>query len=183
MSRIGKKPVPVPADVEVRLSGRTITVKGHLGELSLTVRPEVRVEHSGDERLIRILPARETKRTKAMWGLYRALIANMVRGVSEGFKRQLLIKGTGYSAKLEGNRLLLQVGYAHPVSMNIPDGITVKVPSTQIINVTGADKQKVNQFCAEVRKVRPPNPYTGKGICYADEEIRRKPGKTFVGGG
>ena len=183
MSRIGKKPIPVPDRVDVKLSDRTLTVKGPVGELSLTIRPEVKVEHNAKERIIRVLPTAETKRNKAMWGLFRALIANMVQGVSEGFSRRLLIQGTGYSAKMEKDKLVLQVGYAHPVYMEVPDGVTVKVPSTQIIDVSGADKQKVHQFCAEVRKVRPPNPYTAKGIRYADEEVKKKPGKTFVSGG
>jgi len=183
MSRIGKKPILIPQGVEVKIVDATVLVKGPVGQLSLALKSEIKVEHNAEKRTITVTPAAKTPQPKAIWGLYRALISNMVLGVSKGFSKRLLIEGTGYTAKFEKNKLILEVGFAHPVEMKPPEGVLVKTPTTQIIEISGADKQKVGQFAAEVRKIRPPNVYTGKGIKYDGEIVRRKAGKTLISSG
>ncbi|MCX7703037.1 MAG: 50S ribosomal protein L6 [Planctomycetota bacterium] len=186
MSRIGKKAITVPQGVDVKIDGKVVSVKGPVGELSLVCRDEVSVAYEKGKG-ITVSSSVESRGASAMWGLHRALIANMVEGVSKGFSKRLIIEGTGFSAKMEKKEgkefLVLDVGYAHPVRMEVLKGLVVKTPSSQIIEVSGADKQKVGQFAAQVRKVRPPNVYTGKGIRYDGEIVRRKAGKTLVSSG
>lgn len=186
MSRIGKKPIEVPGGIEVDLRGRTVTVKGARGALAYEHRREVQVEWNRQERRLTVRPTRNDKRTKAYWGLTRALLANMVRGVSEGFSKRLQIIGTGYSAQLQKQKdkdvLVLNLGFCHPVRMEVPDGLEVRLQGTQWIEIKGAEKQKVGQFAADIRRLRPRNVYTGKGVCYEGEEMKLKPGKAFTGG-
>ena len=178
MSRIGKKPIPIPENVEVKIEDQKVIVKGPKGELQRDVRPEIKVEKKDNQILI--TPAKETKKTKAFWGLTRTLIFNMVKGVTEGYEKKLEIQGIGYRAGLEGEDLVLQVGYSHPIKIKKQEGISFSVEKN-IITVSGNDKGLVGQVAAEIRKVRPPEPYKGKGIRYVGEEVRRKVGKKVVG--
>ena len=175
MSRIGKHPVPIPAGVEVRLAGETLTAKGQLGTLSLAVSDEVTATIA--EGAVTIAPKSETKRARAMWGTTRALVNNMVTGVGTGFTRNLEINGVGYRAAVQGNTLNLQLGYSHDIPYPIPPDVKIACERPTAIAITGADKQRVGQVAAEIRAFRPPEPYKGKGIKYADEFIRRKEGK------
>ncbi|MFG0307039.1 MAG: 50S ribosomal protein L6 [Phycisphaerales bacterium JB040] len=181
MSRIGKKPVSVPKGVKVSISDRTVTVEGKKGTLSYTHRPEisVSVDEGAGECTVNAAEGHEGKReTSAHWGTTRALINNMIVGVSEGYKRQLEVVGVGWSATVAGTNLNLKVGYANTISVPIPTGVSVSVEK-QLVTVEGADKHAVGEFCATVRSKRKPEPYNGKGIKYADEVIRRKQGKAF----
>ncbi|MCQ2486774.1 MAG: 50S ribosomal protein L6 [Clostridia bacterium] len=180
MSRIGKKPIAIPAGVEIKLDGNTVTVKGPKATLTRTVHPKISVSVEGAELIV--TRPDDTNESKALHGLSRSLLANMVEGVSEGFKKELEVNGVGYRAAVQGKKLVLTVGYSHPVEMEVPEGLTVECPSANKIVVSGADKQLVGQFSAEVREKRPPEPYKGKGIKYADEHIRRKEGKAGKGG-
>lgn len=180
MSRIGKKPVEIPAGVEVKVDGQTVTVKGPKGTLTQNVHPNLTVAVEGNE--IKVTRPNDDKQNKALHGLTRSLIANMVEGVTNGFSKTLKINGVGYRATKKGNDLELTIGYSHLVNMKTPEGITVDVPDNNTIVVSGPDKQQVGQFAAEVREKRPPEPYKGKGIKYADEHIRRKEGKAGKGG-
>lgn len=180
MSRIGRKPIAVPAGVDVNINGTEITVKGARGTLTGTCHGNMSVVL--DDGVITVSRPDDKKENRALHGLTRSLIANMVEGVSNGFKKELDINGVGYRAALQGKSLNLTVGYSHPVIMDPPEGITVEVPAPNKIIVSGSDKQKVGQFAAEVRKVRPPEPYKGKGIKYSTEVIRRKEGKAGKGG-
>jgi large subunit ribosomal protein L6 len=175
MSRIGNQPVTLPAGVNVSISPGRVMVNGPLGELSQVVPERIAVEQGDGELLVK----RPTERgeDRALHGLARTLVANMVEGVTKGFEKRLEIQGVGYRAALRGNALELNVGYSHAVVKNPPDGITFEVPTPTEIVVKGIDKQKVGQIAAEVRKVRPPEPYKGKGIRYAGEYVRRKVGK------
>ena len=175
MSRIGKHPVSIPQGVEVQLSGQTLTVKGKLGTLSVAVSKEVnaKVENGA----VTIAPGSETKRARALWGTTRALVNNMVTGVANGFTRNLEINGVGYRAAVQGKNLNLQLGYSHDVVYPIPADVRIACERPTAIAVSGADKQRVGQVAAEIRSFRPPEPYKGKGIKYADETIRRKEGK------
>jgi large subunit ribosomal protein L6 len=175
MSRIGRKPIEVPAGVGVSISPGRVMVNGPLGELSQQVPTRMKIEQSDGE----ILVTRPTERgeDRALHGLTRSLIANMVEGVTKGFEKRLEISGVGYRAALRGNALELNVGYSHPVVIQPPPGITFEVPAPVQVVVKGVDKQQVGQVAAEVRKVRPPEPYKGKGIRYAGEYVRRKVGK------
>lgn len=177
MSRIGKKPILIPEGVEVNIEDNKVTVKGPKGELQEEVRPEIKVEEK--EGKIFISPQRETKKTKAFWGLFRALIFNMVKGVTEGYEKKLQIEGIGYKASLEGEKLVLHVGFSHPVEIKQPQGINFLIEKN-IITVSGINKELVGQVAAKIRKVRPPEPYKGKGIRYVDEVVRRKAGKKAV---
>jgi len=184
MSRIGKKPIPVPTNVEVNIEGRKITVKGPKGTLTLEHRPEVKVEWDQKERLIYVRPVgggKKERKVKAFWGLYRALINNMVVGVSQGFTKRLYIEGKGYSARVQKNELILELGYCHPVKFPLEEGIQVQVKGNWI-EITGADKQKVGQLAANIYRSRPPNVYTGKGVRYEGQEIKLKPGKVLAAG-
>ena len=179
MSRIGKMPITIPAGVEVKLNGNTVTVKGPKGELSYTHHADITVAVEGTE--ISVTRPSDNKEHRAMHGLTRTLIANMVTGVTEGYKKTLDINGVGYRAQKQGNNLVMNLGYSHQVIMPEVPGITIEVPSANQIVISGTDKQQVGQFAAEVREKRPPEPYKGKGIKYADEHIRRKEGKAAKG--
>ena len=180
MSRIGKLPIVIPAGVDVTIDGSTVTVKGPKGELTRTVHSNMVVEKDG--ATITVKRPDDNKVNRSLHGLTRTLIANMVNGVHEGFKKELEINGVGYRAAKQGNQLVMNIGYSHQVFMDEPEGITIEVPAPNKIVVLGADKQQVGQFAAEIREKRPPEPYKGKGIKYADEVIRRKEGKAGKGG-
>ncbi len=175
MSRIGKKPIPVPAGVETSINGNVIVVKGSKGELQYNFDAEMTVKVE-DAQIVVERPS-DSKRHKTVHGTTRANINNLVVGVSEGYKKVLLINGVGYRAQLQGKKLVLSAGYSHPVEMEVPEGLALELPKNTEIHVTGIDKQLVGQFSAEIRAVRPPEPYKGKGIKYSDEHIRRKEGK------
>jgi len=178
MSRIGKSPVPIAAGVDVKVDGQDVTVKGPKGTLERTFHERVTISvEDGEARVVR---NDEDRKTRALHGLSRALLANMVEGVSEGFRKELSIVGVGYRASLKGKNLELLVGYSHPVDIIAPDGITLEVPDQTRIIVSGIDKELVGQVAADIRKVRPPEPYKGKGIRYVDEYVRRKAGKAGV---
>ena len=179
MSRIGKAPITIPAGVEVKLNGNDVTVKGPKGELSYTHHADITVAVEG-ETVVVTRPT-DNKEHRAMHGLTRTLIANMVTGVTEGYKKTLDINGVGYRAQKQGNNLVMNLGYSHQVIIPEVPGITIEVPSANQIVISGADKQLVGQFAADVRKKRPPEPYKGKGIKYSNEHIRRKEGKAAKG--
>lgn len=176
MSRIGKLPVPVPDGVEVTLDGLTVTVKGPKGELSQTM-PEGVTLSTDDDGAVVITPAGDERVHRARWGLVRTLVANMIVGVTDGYAKALELVGVGYRALAKGSDVELQVGYSHPVVIEAPEGITFNVPQPTRIEVSGIDKVLVGQVAANIRKVRPPEPYKGKGIKYEGETIRRKAGK------
>jgi large subunit ribosomal protein L6 len=175
MSRIGKHPVSVPQGVQVTLAGQTLTVSGKLGKLEHTLPGDVQVAQN--DGTIVVQPRGDGKRARAMWGLSRTLVANMVEGVSTGFTRKLLISGVGFRAAIDGKVLNLQLGYSHDIKYAVPDDIDVKCETPTAITITGADRQRVGQIAAELRSFRRPEPYKGKGIRYDDEVIRRKEGK------
>ena len=175
MSRIGKRIVAVPKGVTVTLDGQTVSVKGPKGERSWTVAEEVEVSQS-DEGLTLGLRT-DTQRGRAMWGLSRTLVDNMVVGVTTGFEKSLDLVGGGYSAAMKGNALSLQLGFSHDVDIEPPAGVTFAVPKQTEIKISGADKQAVGQIAAVIRKLRPPEPYKGKGVRYTGEKVRRKEGK------
>ena len=175
MSRIGRAPIPVPDGVSVDISGQKVTVTGPKGELRHTVVEPIRISQE-DGRLVVTRPT-DRGPHRALHGLSRSLVANMVEGVSTGFERQLEIVGVGYRAQLKGKSLELAVGYSHPVTIEPPDGITFEVPAPTQVVVRGIDKQAVGEITAQIRGVRPPEPYKGKGIRYAGEAVRRKVGK------
>lgn len=179
MSRIGKKPVAIPAGVDVKLDGNHISVKGPKGELSLDFNPEISVKVEGAE--IVVTRPSDDKEHRSLHGLTRTLISNMVIGVTEGYKKTLEVNGVGYRAQKQGNNLVMNLGYSHQVIMPEVEGISIEVPSANSIVISGADKQLVGQFAAKVRAKRPPEPYKGKGIKYSDEHIRRKEGKAAKG--
>ena len=175
MSRIGLKPITIPAGVDVNVNGTTVTVKGPNGTLSMDAHPNMTVSIEGSE--IIVSRPNDAKEHRAMHGLYRALIANMVTGVTEGFKKNLEVNGVGYRVQAQGNKLTMNLGFSHQVIMEAPEGVKVECPNANAIVISGADKQMVGQFAAQVREKRPPEPYKGKGIKYAEEHIRRKEGK------
>ena len=175
MSRIGKHPVAVPDGVEVAIVGQSVTVKGKLGELSHTLADEV--EGSREDNLIWVKPRDDGRRARAMWGLSRSLVNNMVNGVSQGFTRNLEINGVGYRAAVDGDVLNLQLGYSHDIKVAIPGDITITCERPTAITVSGMDRQRVGQIAADIRSLRKPEPYKGKGIKYVDEYIFRKEGK------
>ena len=175
MSRIGRAPIPVPDGVSVDISGQKVTVTGPKGELRHTVVEPIRISQE-DGRLVVTRPT-DRGPHRALHGLSRSLVANMVEGVSTGFERQLEIVGVGYRAQLKGKALELAVGYSHPVTIEPPEGITFEVPAPTQVVVRGIDKQAVGEITAQIRGVRPPEPYKGKGIRYAGEAVRRKVGK------
>jgi len=179
MSRIGRKPVPVPANVKISLSDLTIKVEGPKGTLSFTYRSSMTVVHQVDKNEILVTRPNDERENRALHGLTRSLISNMVQGVTTGYVRKLEIVGVGYQAQLKkANTIALQVGYSNQVILEAPPGVSVVVPDATHITISGADKQAVGQFAAIVRKVRPPEPYKGKGIRYEGEVVRRKAGKT-----
>jgi large subunit ribosomal protein L6 len=175
MSRIGKKPVPVPAGVTVALEGAMLKVKGPRGELSLGVPDEIACTVDGGQ--ISVKPKADTKRHRQFWGMQRTLVSNLVAGVTTGFTEVLEMVGVGYKANLQGKNLKLSLGFSHDVDFVVPDGITVKVPEPTVIEISGNDKQVVGQVAAEIRRWRKPEPYKGKGVKYRGEYIFRKEGK------
>ncbi len=175
MSRIGKNPVAIPQGVTVDLAGQTLTAKGRLGTLSLDVSNDVTATIA--DGAVTIAPKDDSKRARAMWGTTRALVNNIVTGVSAGFTRNLEINGVGYRAAVQGSNLNLQLGYSHDISYPIPPDVKIACERPTAITVTGADRQRVGQVASEIRAFRPPEPYKGKGIKYSDETIRRKEGK------
>lgn len=180
MSRIGKMPVVIPADVEVKLDGQSLSVKGPKGALSSSFHKNMILERKDDT--IVVSRPNDEKLNRSLHGLTRALVANMVTGVSKGFEKNLEIIGVGYRASKQGKKLVLTLGYSHPVEMEEPEGITIEVPSQDKIIIKGADKQLVGEVAAKIREKRPPEPYKGKGIKYANEIIIRKEGKTGAKG-
>jgi len=175
MSRIGKNPVSIPAGVDVALNGHELTVKGSKGTLQFAVSADIDTKIADGE--VSFTPRNEAKATRALWGTTRAVVANMVTGVSEGFTRKLQIQGVGYRASVAGTKLDLQLGFSHPVQLDVPEGLSVQVNDNTEVVIVGADRQKVGQFAANVRGIRPPEPYKGKGVRYSDEHVRRKEGK------
>src|SRR5438445_13887361 len=175
MSRVGKKPVPIPSGVTAVVEGQTVKVKGPKGALSLVLHGDVEAKVEKGE--VRVDPRAETQRARAMWGTYRSLIANVMEGVTKGFERRLEITGVGYRAAVQGKNLQLQLGVAHDIAYPIPEGITIVTPKPTEIVVSGIDGQKVGQVAAEIRAFRKPEPYKGKGVKYSGEFIFRKEGK------
>jgi large subunit ribosomal protein L6 len=175
MSRIGKKPVPLPSGVTAKIDGQAVSVKGPRGELSLTLIDDVTVKMGADG--IEVAPRDDSKRARAMWGMSRSLVDNLVKGVSNGFSKTLEISGVGYRAALKGKDLQLQLGYSHDVMFPIPEGIQIQVSKPTEIVISGISKEKVGQVAAEIRRYRPPEPYKGKGVKNAGEFIFRKEGK------
>ena len=179
MSRIGRMPIAIPAGVEVKMDGNTVTVKGPKGTLTTAVHPNMNVAIEGAE--VTVTRPNDNKENRSLHGLTRTLIANMVEGVEKGYTKELEVNGVGYRVSVQGKDLVLNIGFSHQVIMPAPEGITVETPNPNKIVISGPDKQMVGQFAAEVREKRPPEPYKGKGIKYADEHIRRKEGKAGKG--
>ena len=175
MSRIGRNPIAIPAGVEVKVDGSTVTVKGPKGTLTRTVHSNMKVELDG--AVVTVARPDDSNLNKSLHGLTRTLIANMIEGVEKGYSKELEVNGVGYRVSVQGKDLVLNIGFSHQVIMPAPEGITVEAPSPNKIVISGPDKQMVGQFAAEVREKRPPEPYKGKGIKYVDEYIRRKEGK------
>ena len=175
MSRIGKKPVPIPSGVTANVEGQTVKVKGPKGTLQVVLPDEVEVKL--DAGSIKVDPRNETKRARSMWGTSRTLVNNLVTGVTKGYEKKLEITGVGYRAALQGKNLQIALGYSHDVIFPIPEGIAITTPKPTEILIAGIDKQKVGQVAAEIRGFRPPEPYKGKGVKYANEYIFRKEGK------
>ena len=175
MSRIGKQPVAVPSGVTANIDGAHVSIKGPKGELSLTLMDEVSVEM--EDAGIKVSPRDSSKRARSMWGMQRTLIKNLVDGVTEGFKKELELRGTGYRAQMQGKSLKLMLGLSHDVIFEAPEGVEIACPSQTEVTLTGMDKQKVGQAAAKIRSFRPPEPYKGKGIRYKDEYVFMKEGK------
>ena len=175
MSRIGKKPVAIPSGVSVTVSGQTVTVKGPKGQLAWTVADEVEVKQEGAE--LTLTPRSDTQRARAMWGLSRTLVNNMVEGVTKGYEETLELVGVGYRAAMKGQSLSVQLGFSHDVDIKPPAGITFATPKQTEIRISGIDKQMVGEMAAQIRRIRPPEPYKGKGVRYSGEKVRRKEGK------
>jgi large subunit ribosomal protein L6 len=187
MSRIGRKPIPVPGGVKVAVQGQTVNVEGPKGKLSVSIRPEIGITYDDKAKAItfdrRPLPESTERQVRSLHGLSRSLVNNMVEGVTKGYEKKLKIEGIGYQARLDKKRLVLTVGFANAIELDVPEGLTVLVPDPTSITVTGIDKQKVGHFAATVRAVRKPEPYKGKGIRYDNEVVRRKEGKTMGSAG
>ncbi|MCW6532903.1 MULTISPECIES: 50S ribosomal protein L6 [Sphingomonas] len=175
MSRIGKRPVAIPSGVTASINEGMLSVKGPKGTLSLKLADEITYDVQADG--ISVQPANATKRARSFWGMQRTLVQNLVTGVTEGFTKKLLITGVGYRANAQGRKLKLQLGYSHDVDIDVPEGLEVKTPDNTTVEISGADKQKVGQLAAEIRRWRKPEPYKGKGIKYDGEYIFRKEGK------
>ena len=175
MSRIGKKAIAIPSGVTVTLQGQTVTVKGPKGQLAWTVAEEIEVKQEGGE--LTLSKRTEGQRAQAMWGLSRTLVSNMVTGVTTGFEQTLELVGVGYRAAMKGQALSMQLGFSHDVDIPAPAGITFVVPKQTEIKISGIDKQLVGEIAARIRRIRPPEPYKGKGVRYAGEKVRRKEGK------
>lgn len=183
MSRIGRKPIPVPAGVKVAIQGQKVNVEGPKGKLSVDVRPEISVSYDDKAKTLNFAQRTDTDSTermvKSLFGLSRSLVNNMIEGVTKGYEKKLKIEGIGYQARLDKKKLVLTVGFANAIEVPVPDGITVTCPDPTSINVSGIDKQKVGHFAASVRAMRKPEPYKGKGIRFENEVVRRKEGKTM----
>ncbi len=177
MSRIGRQPIVIPDKTEVKVSDGILSVKGPLGELNRKVRNDIKIEIK-DKKVI-LTPAKKTRLAQMLWGTYASHVGNMVRGVNEPFEKKLIVEGVGYRTELIGNELILNIGFSHIIKMTIPEGLDVNVEKNTI-NIKGSNKEVVGQFAAEVRAVRKPEPYKGKGIRYHDEVVRRKQGKKAV---
>lgn len=175
MSRVAKAPVAIPAGVEVKLAGDKISIKGKQGELNLDIHSAVSIEQG--DNVLTFAPNANDKQSNALAGTFRSLVNNMVTGVSEGFEKKLILQGVGYRAKASGNTLNLSLGFSHPIDYALPEGIKAETPSQTEVVIKGIDKQKVGQVAAEIRGYRPPEPYKGKGVRYADETVRRKEAK------
>jgi large subunit ribosomal protein L6 len=175
MSRIGKKPIPLPAGVSITVEGQTVSVKGPKGELSWTVADEIEITQ--DDGALSLKPRDESTRARAMWGLSRSLVANMVHGVSQGYEEVLELVGVGYRAAMKGPALSMQLGFSHDVDIPPPAGITFASPKQTEVRISGIDKQLVGETAARIRRIRPPEPYKGKGVRYSGEAVRRKEGK------
>ena len=182
MSRIGKKPVPLGA-AKVAVADRHIKVEGPKGKLELDVHPLITVKLDGDKKELVVTRPDDEKQSKALHGLTRALLANMIEGVTNGYKKSLEVQGVGYKAEMKGKTIVLTVGFANTITLPIPGNVAVQLEGTNKIHVTGADKQAVGEFAARIRKVRKPEPYKGKGIRYEGEVVKIKPGKAFAGAG
>ena len=175
MSRVANNPVQLPTGVEIKLQGQDISVKGGKGELSAVIHNDVTVNQ--DDGVLTFVPRNQDRASRAMAGTMRALVANMVNGVANGFERRLELQGVGYRAQAQGKKLNLQLGFSHPVEYPLPEGISAETPSQTEVVITGIDKQLVGQVCAEIRAFRPPEPYKGKGVRYQGEYVRRKEAK------
>ena len=183
MSRIGKKPVPLVSGVKVNVAGQLIKFEGPKGKLELHVHPTITVKMDDAKKELVVTRPDDEKPSKALHGLTRALIANYIQGVSQGYRKVLEIQGVGYKAEQKGKKLVLSVGYANTISLDIPAALEVKLEGTTKISVAGPDKQLVGQFASDIRRVRKPEPYKGKGIRYEGEKVKIKPGKAFAGAG
>jgi large subunit ribosomal protein L6 len=176
MSRVGKKPIPIPEKIKIDYSDRRLTVEGAKGKLSQCIHPAV--DLNIEDGVMNVTMIKEDRNSRALQGLTRSLVANMITGVDQGFERGLEINGIGYRAELSGKQIILHVGYSNPVAFDLPEGISATVEKNNNIKLSGIDKQKVGLAAAAIRRIRPPEPYKGKGIKYAEEHIRRKAGKT-----
>jgi len=183
MSRIGKQPVVIPSGVKVQVQGQLVKVEGPKGKLEVTVHRAMKVAYDDKAKAINVTRPDDERQSRALHGLTRALINNMVVGVSKGYEKRLKIEGVGYQGRVDKKSVVLVVGYANAVTKVPPEGVTVTMPDPNTIVISGADKQKVGQYAAEVRAVRKPEPYKGKGIRYENEVVRRKEGKSFTSGG
>jgi large subunit ribosomal protein L6 len=175
MSRVGGKPVPIPDKIKVSYENRVLTVQGEKGKLARSIHPAVDLKIEGD--VLNVVPLEEKRTNRALQGLTRSLVANMIIGVKQGFERTLLINGIGYRAEMKGNAIVLNVGYSNPIQFDLPEGVAASIDRNTIIKLTSIDKEKLGLTAAAIRKIRPPEPYKGKGIKYAEERIRRKAGK------
>lgn len=176
MSRVGKKPVPIPDKTKITYVNRSLTVEGEKGKLSHTIHPAV--DLTIEDSVMNVTMVTEDRQSRALQGLTRSLVANMITGVTQGFERDLEVNGIGYRAELSGNQIIFNVGYSNPVAFDLPEGISAIVAKNNNIKLSGIDKQKIGLVAAAIRRIRPPEPYKGKGIKYAEEHIRRKAGKT-----
>jgi large subunit ribosomal protein L6 len=183
MSRVGKQPVVVPGGVKVRVADGKVWVEGPKGKLELAFHRNMQVEYDDKAKAVRVSRPDDERQNRALHGLTRSLIANMVEGVTKGYEKRLKIEGIGYQARMDKKSVVLTVGYANAITMTPPEGVTVELSDPTTVIVRGADRQKVGQFAAEVRRARPPEPYKGKGIRYEKEVVRRKEGKSFTSGG
>ncbi|QTA85385.1 50S ribosomal protein L6 [Desulfonema magnum] len=175
MSRVGKKPIPIPDNTKILYKDRVITVQGEKGSLTRSVHPSVDLKI--EDRVVNVIMESDDRPTRALQGLTRSLVSNMIIGVSKGFERVLEINGIGYRAEVSGNVVVFNLGYSHPINFDIPEGISVSVDKNNVLRLTGIDKEKLGHTAASIRQLRPPEPYKGKGIKYAEERIQRKAGK------
>ena len=183
MSRIGKKPVAIPAGVKAAVKGQNVAVEGPKGKLAIDAHPLCKVAYDEKAKTITVERSGDERLARSVHGLTRSLINNMVQGVVAGFEKKLKVEGIGYQARMDKGAVVLAVGFSHPIHLPVPKGLTVEIPDPATIVVKGADKQAVGQFAAEIRLARPPEPYKGKGVRYENEVVRRKEGKSFASGG